>query len=535
MRHGFSRWLALVACAWVVGAGAPTQAAKSGAADPLTLDQVLRSVKSQYPPLLAALIERDIAAGRMQSARGAFDLSVFTKLYGNPAGYYEYGTVDSGVEQFTGIWGSTVFGGYRITRGDVLPDYYWNRTQGAGEPRLGMNVPILRDGAIDRRRATMMKAELDRELADPVIARQRLDFIRAGTVAYFNWLAAGRRWELAEDLLRVADERTEALTRQVSKGLVARIVLTDNQRLVVAREIAIVQARRRFEGAALALSLFYRSGGDEPRVPGRDRLPGAFPPLEAVDQRQVESDLEAALERRPELRRLQLSLEKLDVDRRLAQNQLQPNLDASVTISQDFGEKVYFDKSDFEVQAGIEFKVPLQRSEAKGRLAEVEGQIGQISTEQRFARDRIRAEVLDAYSAVEAAREQIEQTRLNAELARELQSAEEERFRRGAVDLLALQLREQASFDAQVLAVDALAESFRSLADYRVATAAALATSATGEDDDDPVRGDAASAESSAEVRAAVDLAARLADPIAAVGSEDGLAPTADSSDPSIR
>lgn len=91
--------------------------------------------------------------------------------------------MDAGFEQFTGIWGATVFGGYRITRGDVLPDYDSIRTQKDGEPRLGLRVPLLRDGSIDRRRAQLEKARLDREIADPLIQRQQLDFVRAASVA----------------------------------------------------------------------------------------------------------------------------------------------------------------------------------------------------------------------------------------------------------------------------------------------------------------------------------------------------------------
>ncbi|MCW5558926.1 MAG: hypothetical protein KIT22_13990, partial [Verrucomicrobiae bacterium] len=157
---------------------------------PLRLEHVLGSITHQYPPLLAALIERDIAAGRLKSAGAAFDFNAFAKLFGTPHGYYESGTAEAGFEQFTGLWGSTFFGGYRYTGGDRLPDYYYNtRTEGGGQIRFGVDVPLLRDGSIDRRRAAVLKAQLDQKLADPLIARQRLDFVRAGTVAYGNWVA----------------------------------------------------------------------------------------------------------------------------------------------------------------------------------------------------------------------------------------------------------------------------------------------------------------------------------------------------------
>lgn len=90
------------------GATAPS---RSVATNALTLHEVLDSVRGQYPPMLAALIERDVAAGRLQSAQGPFDLQFFSRLFDTPSGYYRSTTVDTGVEQFTGLWGSTLFGG----------------------------------------------------------------------------------------------------------------------------------------------------------------------------------------------------------------------------------------------------------------------------------------------------------------------------------------------------------------------------------------------------------------------------------------
>lgn len=444
---------------------------------PLRLEHVLFSITNQYPPLLAALIERDIAAGRLKTAGAAFDFNAFAKLFGTPVGYYESGTGEVGFEQFTGLWGSTVFGGYRYTGGDRLPDYYSNRTEGAGEVRFGVEVPLLRDGSIDRRRAAVLKARLDQKLADPAIARQQLDFIRAGTVAYVNWLATGQRYLIASNLLAVARARAFALTNQFESGLVPKIVLKDNDRLVVSRELSLVQSRRRFEAASLTLSLFYRGSDDSPIVAPMECLPPAFPETPTLDEMDVGPAIATAFRARPELRRFQLNREKLEVDRRLVRNQLKPNLNAGISITQDFGDEIYKDLSEPQLKAGVEFKMPLQRSDAKGRLVEVEGLLEQLSNEERFARDRIRAEIQDAYSAFLAASEQIQQTRLNVDLAEELLAAEVDRFRLGATDLLALQLREQAAVDARNLEVDASAEVLRALADYRAATAMDLAGS----------------------------------------------------------
>lgn len=440
-------------------------------AAPLQLADVLASVTSQYPPMLAALIERDIAAGRLRTVEGPFDFQVFAKLFGTPAGYYEQGTIDVGFEQFTGLWGSTIYGGYRLNRGDNLPDYDKNRTEDGGEPRVGLRLPLLKDGSIDSKRAALFKARIDRDLVDPSIQRQQLDFVRAASAAYWNWVGAGQRWSIADQILRVAEDRGKSLTGQAQAGLIAPLVVTDNERLIVSRSLAVAQARRRFEGAALALSLFLRDADSRPIVPGRARVPAELPDLGRPPSPTNSTELDVALQRRPELRRLALSMDKTQVELKLARNAMLPSLDANVAVSSDIGNKPYKDLSETEVQVGLEFKMPLQRSEAQGRVADFEGQLAQLQQQQAFARERIATEVRDARSALVAAWEQTRQARRNVYLAGELQAAEQDRFVAGASDLLAVQIREQAAFDAQLLEVDSATEFFRAMADLAAATA----------------------------------------------------------------
>jgi outer membrane protein TolC len=243
---------------------------------------------------------------------------------------------------------------------------------------------------------------------------------------------------------------------------------------VVSRELSLVQARRRFEAASLTLSLFYRDGNGAPIVAPIDSVPPGFPTPPELDEAQVGIASHKAMDLRPELRRLQINRQKLEVDVRLARNQMLPNLNAGAMVMNDFGKQIYKDLVDPQVKAGLEFKIPLQRREARGRLDELEGQLGQLTNDQRFAQDRIRNEIWDAFSAYRAAFDQTRQTQLNVTLAQELLSAEASRFDLGISDLLALQIREQAAFDARTLDVDAAADVFRALADYRAATASDL-------------------------------------------------------------
>jgi outer membrane protein TolC len=319
----------------------------------------------------------------------------------------------------------------------------------------------------------LWQAQIDQELADPIILRQYLDFIRSATISYYNWLAAGQRLALTEHLLRIAEDRDSAIAEQVKRGASAPIVQIDNQRLVVSRQIAVVQAQRRFQATSIELSLFFRTREKaEPIIAKRDRIPTAFPPHPRLDESQLTADIAKAAIFRPEIRRIELLVDKVEIDRKLAKNNLLPNLDVGVEAGQIFGGNRPKDMEQNEIEAKIEFKLPLQRRDAKGRIDIADATIERLNNDKRFARDRIVADVRDSYSAVSAAYDALKMTRKNVDLSQQLEAAENERLKQGATDLLALQIREQATFDAQVLEVEAQAEYFRSQANYRAAIAA---------------------------------------------------------------
>ena len=95
--------------------------------------------------------------------------------------------------------------------------------------------------------------------------------------------------------------------------------------------------------------------------------------------------------------------------------------------------------------------------------------MAQALIDEKFSRERIVNEVTDARSAVRAAFEQIESTKKNVSLARELVAAEQRAFDLGRSDLLRIQLREVQLADAETMALDAMLAYRRARADLRAA------------------------------------------------------------------
>lgn len=440
----------------------------------LQLEQVLDSVARHFPLLLAVQEERAIAEGQRLAAEGAFDTNLRARL-SQQGGTFPNTRFDAGIEQATPIQGISFFSGYRFGQ-DEFPVYYGDRlTADGGEFRAGLTVPLLRDAAIDRRRAAARQAAIQRALAEPAVQRARIDYFRAAARAYWSWVAAAEQVHLAQDLLRIARERQRGLETQFKKGQISEFLVVDNRRAVVEREGILVAAERRFQQGALELSLYYRDEAGNPIVPAGAAIPQglADQTAEAPDLTQLETLVELAAQWRPELERFALQKERLAVERRLAENQLLPGLNASVFGSQDVGKgKKGTGTSALErsvIEGALTLDVPLQRREAAGRLAIVRAQMTQLLRQEQFARDQITFDVQDALSNLDRGRERIEKARQERTIAERVATMETERFLKGQSSLLEVNLRELSAAGALGRVIDAVADFRRAQADLRAA------------------------------------------------------------------
>jgi outer membrane protein TolC len=406
---------------------------------------------------------------------GAFDTNVTGAGTSLAPGTYENYRSDFGMQQLLPYGGVSFFGGYRTGFGD-FPTYNLQQlTADAGEFRGGLTMPLAKNRDIDRARATRAQAEIDVSLAEPMILRSRLDYMRAAARSYWNWSGSGERRRAADYLVDLAVERDVEIGLRVDRGAVANIERIDNQQNIALRQAVVVQADRSVQQATIDLSLFYRDPTGKPLLAGRRRmqpLPDPIAPTPAV----FEQSLVRALAARPEFQRLALQREKLRVERRFAENQILPGLDAQVAGNQDAG----FGKSSLSGPFGLDrqvltaalvFQMPAQRRDARGRVAAAQSQIVQIDRQLQFAEDQIRAEIQDTYSALERAYEFHKQAAQRLDLAQVVARAEREQLRLGRSDVLRVTLREQAKFDAEIYEIGARQEYWRSESDLRAADA----------------------------------------------------------------
>lgn len=440
----------------------------------LVLDEVLRSVEVNYPPLLATLLERDVAAGAATSAQGQFDTNLGVSTGADRFGYYPNERFDAGVTQNLQWNGAQVYGGYRNGWGDFPAYRGLEDTRMAGEWRAGVKVPLLRGREIDERRAALSQTRIGQLLADLTVDQQRLVVRQLASTRYWDWVAAGQRLRIARDLLRVATERDMALREAAQLGSIAQVEVTENQRQILQRRAAIVEAERSLQQTAIALSLFYRDQFGESKIAVESQLPGNLPATQTLHDTQIEQDLVTALQKRPEVAAVAAQRAQTRIDIDLATNQTKPSLDLGLGVTSEAGGGAV-KRGPNELKATLTFNVPWQRRVAEGKLQQASAKHSQLTQRERFARDQVSAEVRDAASAVRAAHERALLAASEVTVALDLADAERERFRLGDSTLFLVNLREQAAVDAELRLVAANLDYMRALTVYEQVTAKLLA------------------------------------------------------------
>lgn len=436
---------------------------------PLTLDAVYTNLEKTFPVIILSMREIRKAEFDILSAQGAFDLALKGSATNN-TGYYDSNRLDANLEKPTSIWGTSFFAGYRYSSGD-FPDYYGERrTNASGEIRFGGRIPLWRDRSIDQNRLELKQSELNRDIADNLLTEQKLSVYREAAAGYYNWIAAGRRLKIVEDLLSIAETRNDQIKKRVKLGDIPAIEEKENTRAILARKEQITAAERLLKKSALYLSLYYRTGDGKMILPGDGELPEAFSPEVPLVPGSFEKDMVYTLENRPELKK---TLAEIEVEKNALafhENQRVPQLDLVLRGSRDIQNGTSFRRDPWEGDFSLVFNIPLQTRKQDGKIGGTEQKIEILKTKLAFQKDKIRVESGDALIALENALKRIEIIREEVVVAQNLAKAEKSRFDLGDSTLLIVNLREQAAAEVALRLVAAEVDYWNAHADYEAVT-----------------------------------------------------------------
>ena len=440
--------------------------------DPLRLSDVIASVYSAFPEIQAARLQRQVAAGEVTSAWGAYDTKLQGYTLNEPTGFYRNFRHGIGVARQT-WWGGYAAAGYRVGRGDFQPWYKERETNEGGEFKLAFAQPLLAGRAIDPQRVALFQASLGRQAADPQVQQAILDSSHEATAAFWKWVAAGLSLDAQQELLNLALQRGRQLETGVRETLFAEVELVLNNQLIAERTAKAFEMQQKYVEAAVKLSLFLRDENGQPIVPNYDWIPLHFPQVQPVGGRDFATDFTNAQARLPEPVLLRLEMRSVQLDNQLACNELLPRIDAIAEASQDVGLRASSsnDKGQFELLVGVQGEVPLQLRKARGKIVSTNAKLAQLNQKYQFVQNKIAANLKASYSALVAAEQMIKQSEQGLQLAVDTLARFQYGFNQGfgKVDLIYINILETKLTETELKLIDAQTRWFIALGDMQTA------------------------------------------------------------------
>ncbi|MEO0574248.1 MAG: TolC family protein [Pseudomonadota bacterium] len=428
----------------------------NAAADVLRLEDVLRASRQHVPAIQAAIAKREATAQAATTALGAFDLKVTTEGFSRASGFYDGIAVVGKAEQPLSDFGASVYGQYRISSGDFPIYEDVNFTNFGGQAKVGLVLSLLKDRQIDDRRFALTDAELATQGADYDVLISQIGIQQKAAASYWQWVAAGKRLRVYKDLLGIAEERDVGLRSEVQSGARARIFLIENQQTITQRRSLVTTAERDYRLAANSLALYWRDDAGVPVVPAAARLPTDLTLTEEVPLRTLEG-VAATIADRPDLARLQNTIQRAAARIRLQQNNLRPQLDLKLEVAEGLGGVgeggVSRDSTDTIV--ALNFSVPVQRRAAKGKLAAAQARLDALQLERQQLEEQIDLELKGIMLGLRYAEQLAVLASLEVDQSEQLQQAERTRFRNGASDFFLVNVREQAVANARIREITA--------------------------------------------------------------------------------
>ncbi len=423
--------------------------------------QVLDHVLQQFPSVQMAKSDVAIADGEQLASRGAFDI-LLQGSYLDQTGDYQNDVLQAKLIKPTSLFGLDLYAGYKKGEGNfAVYDKEWE-TLDKGEWSVGGKLPLLRDFLIDERRARVSKANLGKEQREYQLQATELEQVRNALHRYWDWTLAGKKLLVQKGLLQIAEQRDVWLLKRSKAGDIPRFERNDNLRSILQRRSFVMQSEMQLEQSIAELGFYIEDENIKQKLlTPRELSESTIPLVQTQLLQKSASDLaELALQQRPDLKALQLQIEQNKIDEELVKNRFLPKLDLQAQYSKDEGVGST-SLDDNNIKTMVQFEVPLQYRALRGRQAQIRSQTQRLTYQKQLLKQRIEADIRAIKKNLDVSLQRRELALEELRLAQNLEKGERIRLNQGETNVLIVNLREQATAEAELRLAESTTEAMK--------------------------------------------------------------------------
>jgi outer membrane protein len=357
----------------------------------------------------------------------------------------------------------------------------------SGRISYGISQNILRGYGRNINMHTIRVSRNNKKISDIQFEMDLIDLVTTAEEMYWDLVGSREDINVKQQSLQLAEKTLADNERQVQIGTLAPIEVVQTQANKASREEQLVVSTFSADQLQDRLKRVITSAGDPAMILAK------LNPIEPVHQPNptdlmpIEDAIRYALENRPELRQLSLSLENNDIDLQYQKNQLLPSLSLNVGYTQSgiggnqidrstgkllqagglvdaFGQIFRYDFTGYSV--GFNLSIPLSNKSAQAEYSRLMTQKQSNEARRTMLAQQIALQVRNAYSAVEMNRARITAAEKTLELAKQQLEAEQKKFQLGSGQIRFV-LQEQTNVTAaQTSEIQSLVNYTKALVEF---------------------------------------------------------------------
>jgi len=419
----------------------------------MTLDEYLSYVKTYHPIVKQANLIINESEAKLLKARGAFDpkleVDYDRKKFKNTE-YYDKLNATFKIPTWYGIEFKANF---EENTGEFLNPEFSVPTNGLYS--AGVSVSLAKGFLINERMAMLKQAKLFTQQAK--VDQQLLvnEILYEASLAYFNWLKSYRNKEVYSSFLSNANTRFEGIKRSYREGERAAIDTLEARLTLNTRKLSLEKARIKYVKSTLELSNFLWLNDNTP-VELKETIRPDTQTVSLIDDVLQVTGFDSEdfnVDAHPKLRSLDFKYESLQLNKRLRQNMLLPQIDLQYNfLSQTPDNLGAFNAINYKSGVNVSFPLFLRKERGNLRLAKLKLQDVEfeISTTRVTLKNKIDAVTQEIESYVL-------QNQLTKELVIDYQvmlEAEERKFFLGESSLFLVNSREAKLIENTIKAID---------------------------------------------------------------------------------
>lgn len=367
---------------------------------PFTLENFYELIRINHPVVKQAALLGEMAKQEIRLAKGNFDPKLEAEFLSKQYEGKEYYSIFNSSIKFPTVFPVDPVVGFDRNSGvNLNPERYISSDFDYKQFYAGIAIPLGRGLITDERRTTLKQAELLRTMNEVEQVKLINKFLLEATKAYWQWNYSYYNYKLLNQSITVANELFNRVKLNYSMGEASGIDTLQAKITLQQRTIEQQEALLEFKNQGLVISTYLWDSLMNPLTLDMQWVPVS------IDQPDLQPDvlqtlLEQAKVNHPDLQKLEIKLEQLENERKLAAENLKPQLNLNYyLIDQPFSSNgtnsITFDDN---YKLGLDFSFPLFLRKERAKLNMTKLKVSNTSYEKALAERIVINEVLNSYN-----------------------------------------------------------------------------------------------------------------------------------------